>query len=102
VGTTGQLSNANEACVSFENAVGFYNIITPNNDGLNDVLVIDNVELYPGSTFTIFNRWGREVFNTTNYRNNWGMDPSVAPGVYYFLFKQANGSSRKGWVEVVK
>lgn len=102
VGAGALLSNSNEACVDFKNALNFYNVITPNGDGLNDVLEIDNVQLYPGASFTIFNRWGREVYNTTNYRNNWGMDPTIAPGVYYYLFKQANGTSSKGWVEVVK
>jgi len=102
---TPRASNSNTACVEFAGKTAFYNIITPNNDGLNDKLEIDNVQLYPGNTLTIFNRWGREVFATTNYNNTtnyWGTDPSIAPGVYYYLFKLADGTSTKGWVEVVK
>ena len=96
------LSNSNEALVSFANPLAFYNIITPNGDNRNDRLVIDNVALYPGNTLTIFNRWGREVYSATNYQNTWGDAPDVAPGKYYYLFKLADGSSTKGWVEVVK
>ncbi|OGX91851.1 gliding motility-associated C-terminal domain-containing protein [Hymenobacter coccineus] len=96
------LSNSNEALVSFANPLAFYNIITPNGDNRNDRLVIDNVALYPGNSLTIFNRWGREVYATTNYQNTWGDAPDVAPGKYYYLFKLADGSSTKGWVEVVK
>ncbi|MGI4886914.1 MAG: gliding motility-associated C-terminal domain-containing protein [Janthinobacterium lividum] len=96
------LSNSNEALVSFANPLAFYNIITPNGDNRNDRLVIDNVALYPGNSLVIFNRWGREVYSTTNYQNTWGDDPGVAPGKYYYLFKLADGSSTKGWVEVVK
>jgi len=79
-----------------------YNIITPNHDGRNDVLVIDNILLYPGNTFTVFNRWGREVYKTTNYQNNWGGGDDTAAGNYYFLLKLPNGSSTKGWFEIVK
>ena len=95
-------SNSNETSVSFANAVNVYNIITPNRDGKNDVLVIDNISLYPGNTLTIFNRWGREVYKTTNYQNNWGQDDNVAPGNYFYLLTLPNGSSIKTWFEVVK
>ena len=106
-GTSAALqSNSNTACVEFTNGLAFYNIITPNNDGQNDKLEILNVQLYPGNTMTIFNRWGRQVYATTNYNNDsnyWGgNDPSIAPGVYYYLFKLPSGSTTKGWVEVVK
>jgi gliding motility-associated-like protein len=98
-------SNSNTSCVDFANKTAFYNIITPNGDGQNDLLIIDNVTLYPGNSITVFNRWGREVYATTNYNNTtnaWGSDPSIAAGIYYYLFKLADGTSTKGWVEVVK
>ncbi|MFD1874569.1 gliding motility-associated C-terminal domain-containing protein [Hymenobacter bucti] len=95
-------SNSNAACVDFANKLTFYNIITPNGDGQNDVLIIDNVTLYPGNSISIFNRWGREVYSATNYQNNWGQEASTTPGTYYYLFKLADGTATKGWVEVVK
>jgi|GEM_PF-493732 len=101
VGGSNQASNSNLACVDFSNPLAFYNVITPNNDGKNDVLEIDNIKLYPGNTLTIFNRWGREVYNTSNYQNNWGGDGQSA-GVYYYLLKMPNGSSTKGWFEIIK
>ena len=97
-----RLSNSNEAGVRFESLTKAYNIITPNHDGLNDVLVIDNVQLYAGNTFTVFNRWGREVYRTTNYQNNWGGDDNTAAGTYFYLLKLPDGTSRKNWFEVVK
>ncbi len=98
-------SNSNTACVDFANKIVIYNIITPNGDNKNDKLEIDNVQLYPGNSLTVFNRWGHQVFATTNYNNQnnfWGPDPGVAPGVYYYLFKTADGTATKGWVEVVR
>ena len=93
---------SNSAAVTFANAVQAYNVITPNGDNLNDRFVIDNLALYPGNSLSIFNRWGREVFQATNYQNTWGPDAAVAPGVYYYLLKLPNGTSAKGLVEVVK
>ncbi|WP_201982051.1 T9SS type B sorting domain-containing protein [Hymenobacter rubidus] len=101
-GATALLSNSNEVGVTFTNDTKTYNIITPNHDGKNDVLVIDNIQLYPGNTFTVFNRWGREVYKSTNYQNNWGSDDNIASGTYYYLLTLPNGTSKKGWVEVVK
>ena len=82
----------------------FYNIITPNHDGLNDVFIIENVTApaYAGNTLRIFNRWGREVYNVSNYQNDWGREAGVAPGVYGYLFRLPNGQVTKGWVEVVR
>lgn len=101
-GATPLLSNSNEAGVNFANVVKTYNVITPNRDGQNDVLVIDNIQLYPGNTFTVYNRWGREVYKTTNYQNNWGGDDNTAAGNYFYLLTLANGTSIKNWFEVVK
>ena len=99
---TGRRSNSNETAANFANAVSSYNIITPNGDGKNDVLVIDNIQLYPGNSLTIFNRWGRQVYATTNYQNNWGQEASLAAGNYFYLLKLPNGTSQKNWFEVVK
>ena len=95
-------SNSNEARVDFANAVKTYNVITPNRDGLNDVLVIDNLQLYPGNTFTVYNRWGREVYSTSNYQNNWGGDANTPAGSYFYLLKLPNGTSIKNWFEIIK
>jgi gliding motility-associated-like protein len=89
-------------CFTPDRSLVFYNIVSSNRDGLNDVFTIKNVEFYPGNTLAIYNRWGRQVFSTTNYQNDWGRDPSVSPGVYSYLFRLPDGRVEKGWVEVVK
>ncbi|MBW3127376.1 gliding motility-associated C-terminal domain-containing protein [Hymenobacter profundi] len=94
------LAYSNDACVAFENKLGFYNIITPNNDGKNDVLFIDNVALYPNNTLTVFDRWGKEVYRTTNYRNTYGGE-GTSSGIHYYLFKLPDGTSYKGWFQIM-
>ncbi|WP_426061587.1 gliding motility-associated C-terminal domain-containing protein [Hymenobacter sp. B1770] len=95
-------SFSNEASVRFEGLTKTYNIITPNGDRQNDVLVIDNIQLHPGNTFTVFNRWGREIYSTTNYQNNWGGDDKTPAGSYFYLLKLSNGTNLKNWFEIVK
>jgi len=50
--------------------VVIYNGVTPDGDGLNDYFIIDNIQFFPNNTVRIFNRWGVEVFKTTNYDSN--------------------------------
>jgi gliding motility-associated-like protein len=66
------------------------NIITPNADGKNDKFVITNLEYYPGSAIIIFNRWGKKVFESLDYQNDWGADEN-ADGVYYYVLKVKDG-----------
>ncbi|WP_375436585.1 gliding motility-associated C-terminal domain-containing protein [uncultured Hymenobacter sp.] len=93
-------SSSNSACVAFANDLVFYNVVTPNGDGLNDQFIVKNVELY-NTTLTVFNRWGKEVYKTSNYRNTFDGANSPA-GVYYYQLQLAGGRSYKGWFEVMK
>ncbi|MBO9155174.1 Calx-beta domain-containing protein [Chitinophaga sp. GCM10012297] len=43
--------------------------ISPNGDGKNDVLIIENLEKYARNEIVIVNRWGGTVFSTSNYHN---------------------------------
>lgn len=60
------------------------NIITPNGDSKNDVLDITNIEHFPGSILLIYDRWGKKVFESKSYNNNWDGE-NLADGVYYFV-----------------
>lgn len=75
------------------------NVITPNGDGLNDALELRPAE--PGTHLQVFNRWGRLVYSTTDYHNDWGR--GQAPGLYYYLLENERycQPSVKGWVEVI-
>ena len=73
------------------------NIITPNGDGVNDnfkIILKDSKEEYflsfPNSTLIIYNRWGKKVFESTNYQNDWNGN-GAADGVYYWTLELADG-----------
>ncbi|MBL4708289.1 MAG: gliding motility-associated C-terminal domain-containing protein, partial [Flavobacteriales bacterium] len=70
-----------EAC---EIIVRPVNIFTPNGDGINDLLRFDLLEVFIGSKLTVFNRWGKELFQSSNYQNNWdGGD--LKDGTYFYI-----------------
>lgn len=44
--------------------VGVPNAFSPNGDGINDVWRPINLEDYPGSELSIWNRWGNRIFHS--------------------------------------
>jgi gliding motility-associated-like protein len=62
------------------------NIITPNNDGINDFLSFEYLSFYPDNEIFIFNRWGNELFRQKNYQNNWSGE-EYDEGTYFYLLK---------------
>ena len=79
------------------------NIFTPNGDGDNDSFV--PFETFPGKwNLTIFNRWGTEVFTTSNLSKGWNGEESPA-GTYYWILKPRDGQqgeSRSGYVTLIR
>jgi hypothetical protein len=76
------------------------NIITPNGDQLNETFFLRGLSAGPWA-LVVCNRWGREVYRTEAYQNEWGAE--VAAGLYYYQVRHAtSGVSYRGWVEVVK
>ena len=76
------------------------NIVTANGDQRNDQFAVQGLK-GEGWALDVYNRWGRAVFQTANYHNEWG--PGAAPGTYYVLLRRpATGFVYKGWVEVVR
>jgi len=62
------------------------NIITPNGDGVNDMLYFEYLNFYPENELFIFNRWGNELFRQKNYQNNWS-GTEYDEGTYFYLLK---------------
>jgi gliding motility-associated-like protein len=71
------------------------NVFTPNHDGVNDYFYIPNIEFYPNSTMVIYNRWGRKVFESTNYMGDWDGENN-SDGVYYYVFTINYGEHGNG------
>ncbi|MBI3509017.1 MAG: gliding motility-associated C-terminal domain-containing protein [Bacteroidetes bacterium] len=59
------------------------NVVTPNGDNVNDVLVFTNLDKRPHSSLLVYNRWGNLIYESNNYQNDW--KPNVNDGVYYYV-----------------
>ncbi len=65
---------------------------TPNNDGDNDVWIIQNIDRYPGNKVKVFNRWGAEVFSKDGYSNTNAWNGENLPtGTYYYVVEPGIG-----------
>jgi len=62
---------------------------SPNEDGINDTFVIDNLHRFPNNQLSIFNRWGNQVLQVENYQNNWDGtwdESTILPdGTYFYV-----------------
>ncbi|MGB1207183.1 MAG: Ig-like domain-containing protein [Chitinophagales bacterium] len=85
---------------------------SPNDDGINDVFLVENIDCYAEfkPTFTIFNRWGDVVYMATNFTNQqaWNgrwqnINEGVTEGTYFYVLDLNNGKvnvRKSGFVEV--
>ncbi len=86
------------------------NIITPNGDGVNDVVFIGCLEgeSFPNNSFRVFNRWGDEIYSAAPYNNDWGgtydKGKELPAGTYFYLFQKDkdNGEPEAGYIRIVR
>ena len=84
-------------------------IMTPNGDRKNDLFEINCMDQYNGD-LTIFDRWGKQVYFETNYKNTWqGTNASNSPlpeGSYIWVLNVTLGQGlrevHKGTVTILK
>lgn len=81
------------------------NVITPNNDGINDMFVIPCIDTYQNNHIVILDRWGKTVFETSNYNGEWdgsNQNGDYLKGTYFYKLTSSNKSERSGYVVVVR
>lgn len=87
-------------------SVKINNIMSPNGDGRNDLLVIKNLDMYPSNTLKIFSKTGREIYTKINYTNDWDATINGSPlaeDTYYYILDFGQGLPKlKGFVSIVR
>ncbi|MGG9972640.1 gliding motility-associated C-terminal domain-containing protein [Ferruginibacter sp. SUN002] len=64
------------------------NVFSPNNDGVNDKWVIENLNTYPKATVEIFNRYGQMLYKSVGNYVPWDGTLNGKPlpvGVYFYI-----------------
>ena len=85
------------------NDLVFNNGVTPNNDGLNDLFIIDGIDKYPNNKLTVFNRWGNKVYTVEKYKNDWDgrWNGNILPdGTYFYMFEDGEGTTHSGYIQI--
>lgn len=78
------------------------NVFTPNGDGSNDLFFIRNLPQEPAmNELVISNRWGKKIFVSENYQNNWD-GAGAADGIYYYRLIVSDNEALTGWVEIIR
>jgi len=85
-------------------------VITPNDDGSNDLLVIPCLTGKEQSEIIIFNEWGDKIFQSAPYYQNWWngtyKNQPVPDGTYYYIFFEDKSdptkSAQKGYITVFR
>lgn len=69
---------------------------SPNGDGINDNFMISGIDQFGGSTLTIINRWGNEVYKQAPYTNEFNGRSSngndLPDGTYFYILDLGDGS----------
>jgi gliding motility-associated-like protein len=78
--------------VTIQDTPGLFvpNAFTPDADGINDLFTIGPVAHVPGMVLRIFDRWGTEIFTTSDLSKGWDGTvggAEVLQGVYPFLLR---------------
>lgn len=76
------------------------NLITPNKDGMNETFNIgENNNL---KKLKIFSRWGDEIYNNVNYKNDWDGNGASDGLYFYVLIFPDTLEEYKGWIQILR
>ncbi|WP_224746301.1 T9SS type B sorting domain-containing protein [Mucilaginibacter glaciei] len=70
------------------------NTFTPNGDGVNDFWNLPVLQGYPGCSVIVFNRYGKQVFQSIGYSKPWDANYNGKPlpsGTYYYIIDTKTG-----------
>ncbi|MES2138698.1 MAG: gliding motility-associated C-terminal domain-containing protein [Bacteroidota bacterium] len=68
------------------------NVFTPNGDGTNDYFIVSGVGLKTYSV-SIFDRWGKKVYESTDVKQNWD-GKNVDDGTFYYVIKAESNAGK--------
>jgi gliding motility-associated-like protein len=86
-----------------------FNVLTPNGDGVHDVLQISGLENFPNNSLRIYNRWGVLVYSTNAYNTEGNVfdgtskgrvtvdvDNKLPVGTYFYIldYEEQNGTMK--------
>lgn len=77
------------------------NVVSANNDGLNDIFFIANIDQYPQNEVYVYNRWGWLVYSAKGYQNDWS-PTDLVEGVYFYVVDNKVVKPTAGFFHIFK
>ena len=80
-----------------------YNGFTPDGNEINEFFHIDGLEDYPNTKVNIYNRWGNQVYESEDYKNNWDgtwQKLLVPDGTYFYRVATQSGDVYTGYLQI--
>lgn len=81
-------------------ALGIPNIVSYNGDGINEKFLLKNLEHFPNTEVRVFNRWGKEIFTSTAYKNEWPQE-KFSNGTYFYIIDNHVDEPKHGFVQLM-
>lgn len=66
--------------------LNIYELVSPNDDEDNSYFIIENIDLVARHEVFVFDKWGKQVFFSNQYANNWTAE-ELTDGIYIYLIK---------------
>ena len=87
-----------------------YTAFSPNNDGDNDIWIIEGIDSVLQNKVYIYSRWGDLVYFTENYDNinnvweglNQTTKERVTVGTFFYIIESNEQRVASGWVQVIR
>ena len=95
-----------EGCPLPENEIKVSRLITPDTFGPESTWQVINIENFPNSRVSVYNRNGQLVFEKVGYQNDWNgtyqeTGDYLSAGPYYFFVEVTElGEVKKGWLYI--
>jgi gliding motility-associated-like protein len=78
------------------------NGFSPNGDGVNDYFEITGIGEYNNVKLNVFNRWGNQIYESTDYKNDWNgknmSGENLSDDTYFYTLEIPNKNTFKGYV----
>lgn len=87
-------------------------VVTPDNNGINDQWVINNIDSFESNKVVIVDRWGSVIYSAENYNNQsvvWdgsNLNGTIVPtGTYFYSISFPSATStpaKRGFIELIR
>lgn len=80
-------------------------ILSPNQDGMNDFLLLNNVRNGETCSITIVNRWNQVVYESSDYQNDWdgtSGGKQLESGAYFYIIQCAGAEPFTGNINILR